>query len=100
MEQSERLCDYLANRTIKLLLNVNFHANYLPLEHLINLCWSTFLQSLKSSPCSILRALLELLANDALSHLADAYSVSAQGFILNSRVVIYDYFVNYVNSLT
>ena len=58
------------------------------------------LQSLKSGLCSILRALHELWANDELSHLADAYSISAQEFILNSRVVIYDHFANYVNSLT
>ena len=60
----------------------------------------TFLQSLKSSPCSILRALYVLSANDELSHLADVYSISVQEFHLNSQVVINDYFVNYVNSLT
>ena len=70
-----------------------YYANYLPLKNFINLRRSTFLQSLKSNPCSILCALFELSANDELSHLADAYSVSDRRFILNSRVVIDDYLI-------
>ena len=84
----------------KIVAQCQFYTNYLPLEHLINLRRSTFLLSLKSSPCSILRALYELSANDDLSHLADAYSVSAQDFLLNPRLVINDYFVTYVNSIS
>ena len=84
----------------KIVAQCQFYTNYLPLEHLINLRRSTFLLSLKSSPCSILRALYELSANDDLSHLADAYSVSAHDFLLNPHVVINNYFVTYVNSIS
>ena len=86
----------------KIVAQCQFYTNYLPLEHLINLRTSTFLLSLKSSPCSILRALYELSANDDISHLADAYvySVSAHDFLLNPRVVINNYFVTYVSSMS
>ena len=84
----------------KIVAQCQFYTNYLPLEHLINLRRSTFLLSLKSSPWSILRALYELSANDDLSHLADAYSVSVPDFLLNSRVVINDHFATYVNSIS
>jgi hypothetical protein len=83
----------------KIVTQCQFYSNYLPVEHLINIRKSRFLQSLKLSPCSILRTLYEISAADELSHLADAYSISMHDFCFNSQDAINNHFVTYVNSI-
>ncbi len=77
-----------------------FYTVYLPVEHVVALHKINFLDSLKLSPCYILRALFDLSGSGELSQLVASYNVSTQSLVLDSSGIINDYFANCVNAIT
>src|SRR5271163_2760181 len=84
----------------KVLTQCQYYSGYLPVEHIIALRRLKFLNALKFSPCSIIRALYDLSGQCELERLAAFYSVSLQSLLLKSHDIITKYLENYVNSIS
>ena len=81
----------------KIVVQCQFYTGYLPVEHIIAIRKLNFVETLKFSPCSLLRALHDLSDQDELSRLAATYGVPLQSPLLKPNDIISDYFARCAN---
>ena len=84
----------------KTVTQCQFYTGYLPVEHIIAIRKLKFVESLKFSPCSILRTLHDLSGREELSRIASTYGASVESMLLNPNDIISEHFVTYVNALS
>jgi len=84
----------------KIVTQCQFYTGYLPVEHIIAIRKLKFVQSLKFSPCFLLRALHDLSGQEELSRLSCTYGASVETLLLNPNDIISDHFVTYANTLS